>query len=77
MPTIQLLYIWDLVFEVALWVHYVDSAHGYFLHSFVSPISNKRTDDYGGSFENRIRLTLEVVNAVRAVIPENMLLFLR
>ncbi|KAG6855717.1 hypothetical protein H0H87_011686 [Tephrocybe sp. NHM501043] len=47
------------------------------LKSFTSPISNKRTDEYGGSFENRIRLTLEVVDAVRAVIPETMPLFLR
>ena len=55
----------------------IHNAHGYLLHSFVSPISNKRTDQYGGSFDNRIRLTLEVVDAVRAVIPEDMPLFLR
>ena len=55
----------------------IHNAHGFLLHSFVSPISNKRTDQYGGSFENRIRLTLEVVDAVRAVIPEDMPLFLR
>ena len=47
------------------------------MHSFLSPISNKRTDEYGGSFENRSRLTLEVVDAVRAVIPTDMPLFLR
>jgi 2,4-dienoyl-CoA reductase-like NADH-dependent reductase (Old Yellow Enzyme family) len=55
----------------------IHNAHGYLLHSFISPVSNKRTDRYGGSFENRIRLTLEVVDAVRAVIPEGMPLFLR
>ena len=55
----------------------IHNAHGYLLHNFVSPVSNKRTDQYGGSFENRIRLTLEVVDAVRAAIPEDMPLFLR
>ena len=55
----------------------IHNAHGFLLYSFLSPVSNKRTDQYGGSFENRIRLTLEVVDAVRAVIPEDMPLFLR
>ena len=55
----------------------IHNAHGYLLHEFVSPASNKRTDQYGGSFENRIRLTLEVVDGVRAVIPDDMPLFLR
>lgn len=55
----------------------IHNAHGYLLHSFISPISNNRTDEYGGSFENRIRLTLEIVDAVRAVIPKDMPLFLR
>ncbi|KAF8156008.1 hypothetical protein B0H34DRAFT_517522 [Crassisporium funariophilum] len=55
----------------------IHNAHGYLLSSFLSPVSNKRTDDYGGSFENRTRLTLEIVDAVRAVIPEDMPLFLR
>jgi len=53
------------------------NAHGYLLHEFVSPVSNTRTDEYGGSFENRIRFTLEVIDAVRAVIPKEMPLFLR
>ncbi|GLB42195.1 putative NADH:flavin oxidoreductase / NADH oxidase family protein [Lyophyllum shimeji] len=55
----------------------IHNAHGYLLHEFLSPVSNKRTDEYGGSFENRTRLTLEVVDAVRAVIPKDMPLFLR
>ena len=50
---------------------------GYLLHSFLSPASNKRTDDYGGSFENRTRLTLEIVELTRQTIPEDMPLFLR
>ncbi|KAG6908055.1 hypothetical protein DXG01_006361 [Tephrocybe rancida] len=55
----------------------IHNAHGYLLHSFLSPVSNQRTDEYGGSFENRTRLTLEIVDAVRAVIPTDMPLFLR
>ena len=52
-------------------------AHGYLMHEFLSPLSNQRTDEYGGSFENRIRFALEVVNAVRAVWPQRSPLFLR
>ena len=48
----------------------VHAAHGYLLHEFLSPLSNTRTDAYGGSFENRVRLCLEVVDAVRAEWPE-------
>lgn len=55
----------------------IHNAHGYLLHSFLSPVSNKRTDAYGGSFDNRVRLTLEVVDAIRAVIPATTPLFLR
>ncbi|KAI0064221.1 FMN-linked oxidoreductase [Artomyces pyxidatus] len=55
----------------------IHNAHGYLLHEFLSPVSNQRTDEYGGSFENRIRATLEVVDAVRASIPPDMPLFLR
>lgn len=55
----------------------IHAAHGYLLSSFLSPTSNRRTDQYGGSFENRIRLILEVVDAVRAVIPESTPVFLR
>jgi len=46
-------------------------AHGYLMHQFLSPISNKRTDQYGGSLENRMRFPLEVYDAVRAVFPAN------
>ncbi|AMM50311.1 oxidoreductase [Rufibacter sp. DG15C] len=52
-------------------------AHGYLLHEFLSPLSNHRTDQYGGSFENRIRLLLEVTQAVRSVWPEEYPLFVR
>jgi 2,4-dienoyl-CoA reductase-like NADH-dependent reductase (Old Yellow Enzyme family) len=49
----------------------IHGAHGYLLDSFLSPASNQRTDDYGGSFENRMRFPLRVVRAVRAVIDEH------
>ena len=55
----------------------IHSAHGYLLHEFLSPISNQRTDQYGGSFENRIRLLLQVVEAVRSVWPAEKPLFVR
>ena len=55
----------------------IHGAHGYLISSFLSPQSNRRTDEYGGSFENRIRFPLEVVDAVRAVIPPDMPLFFR
>ncbi|KAI0489618.1 NADPH dehydrogenase [Xylaria cf. heliscus] len=52
-------------------------AHGYLLTQFLSPVSNHRTDEYGGSFENRTRLLFEVIAAVREVTPPEMPLFLR
>ncbi|MGN6178663.1 MAG: NADPH dehydrogenase NamA [Mucilaginibacter sp.] len=52
-------------------------AHGYLIHEFLSPLSNHRTDEYGGSFENRIRLLLEIIETVKEVWPEDYPLFLR
>lgn len=53
------------------------SAHGYLIHSFLSPLSNRRTDDYGGSLENRMRFPLRIVKAVRQVLPESKTLGIR
>jgi len=55
----------------------IHSAHGYLLHSFFTPLINKRTDDYGGSLENRARMLLEITEKVRAVWPENLPLAVR
>jgi 2,4-dienoyl-CoA reductase-like NADH-dependent reductase (Old Yellow Enzyme family) len=53
------------------------AAHGYLLHEFLSPVTNTRTDDYGGSFENRTRLLREIATEVREVIPDGTPLFVR
>ncbi|TCC93895.1 NADPH dehydrogenase NamA [Pedobacter frigiditerrae] len=55
----------------------IHAAHGYLQHQFLSPISNKRTDNYGGSFENRIRLLMETIEAVKEVWPAQNPLFVR
>ena len=52
-------------------------AHGYLLHQFLSPITNRRTDNYGGSLENRMRFPLEVFEAVRSVLPDDTPLIVR
>lgn len=53
------------------------AAHGYLIHEFLSPLSNRRTDRYGGSFENRTRFLFEVIDAVRSEWPDTMPLFVR
>lgn len=55
----------------------IHGAHGYLIHEFLSPLSNVRTDEYGGSLENRARLLLGIVDAVRGSIPEGMPLLVR
>ncbi|ORA33987.1 NADH:flavin oxidoreductase/NADH oxidase [Mycobacterium aquaticum] len=55
----------------------VHAAHGYLLHEFLSPIANDRTDSYGGSFENRVRYPLEVIEAVRVAWPQHKPMFVR
>jgi 2,4-dienoyl-CoA reductase-like NADH-dependent reductase (Old Yellow Enzyme family) len=53
------------------------AAHGYLVHEFLSPISNKREDEYGGSFENRIRFLLELTKEVKSILPDGFPLFVR
>lgn len=55
----------------------IHAAHGYLLHQFLSPLSNTRTDEYGGSLANRMRFLVEVVDAIREVWPEELPLFVR
>ncbi|WP_312076389.1 NADPH dehydrogenase NamA [Chryseobacterium sp.] len=55
----------------------IHAAHGYLVHQFLSPLSNVREDEYGGSFENRIRFLLEIVDAVNEELNENVALFVR
>ncbi|MFC5282177.1 NADPH dehydrogenase NamA [Pedobacter alpinus] len=55
----------------------IHAAHGYLIHQFLSPLSNKRKDDYGGSFENRIRFLIEILAAVKLVWPHDLPIFVR
>lgn len=55
----------------------IHAAHGYLLHSFLSPLSNQRTDSYGGDFEGRSRIVIDIIDAVRAVWPAELPVFLR
>lgn len=55
----------------------IHGAHGYLIHSFLSPLSNQRSDEYGGSFQNRIRFLLEIIEAVRAAWPAELPLWAR
>ncbi len=55
----------------------IHAAHGYLIHQFLSPLSNIRTDEYGGSFENRIRFLIEIVDAVNQELNDNVALFVR
>lgn len=63
--------------EAGFQVVEIHGAHGYLIHEFLSPLSNHRTDEYGGSFENRIRFALQVVKAVREVWPVSLPLLMR
>ena len=64
-------------FKAGFQVVEIHAAHGYLVHEFLSPLTNKRKDDYGGSFDNRIRILLDIVIAVRSVWPDGFPIFVR
>jgi 2,4-dienoyl-CoA reductase-like NADH-dependent reductase (Old Yellow Enzyme family) len=55
----------------------IHAAHGYLCHQFLSPLSNRRTDEFGGSLENRMRFPLQIAEAVRETVPQNLPIFVR
>jgi 2,4-dienoyl-CoA reductase-like NADH-dependent reductase (Old Yellow Enzyme family) len=63
--------------DVGMQVLEIHAAHGYLVHEFLSPLSNTRTDRYGGPFENRVRLLRDIVSAIRGVWPDELPLFTR
>ena len=63
--------------EAGFEIFEIHAAHGYLVNEFLSPLSNHRNDEYGGSFENRIRLLLEIVKEIRTVMKEELPLFVR
>ena len=63
--------------QVGFEVIEVHAAHGYLCHQFLSPLSNKRTDEFGGSLENRLRFPLQIAKAVRETVPQNLPVFVR
>ncbi|KAL4884395.1 hypothetical protein BJY04DRAFT_7611 [Aspergillus karnatakaensis] len=67
----------ELAVKAGVDVIEIHGAHGYLVNQFLSPITNQRTDKYGGSFENRIRFLTEIATAIRGVVPEGLPLFLR
>jgi 2,4-dienoyl-CoA reductase-like NADH-dependent reductase (Old Yellow Enzyme family) len=72
----QIFYLHMIVLTVARAIEF-HGAHGYLINSFLSPASNNRTDEYGGSFENRARLLLELVDLTRATVPADYPLLCR
>ena len=67
----------ELAVKAGVDVIEIHGAHGYLIHEFLSPVTNRRTDKYGGSFENRVRIVREIAQAIRAVVPDGLPLFLR
>ncbi|MCE6989396.1 NADH:flavin oxidoreductase/NADH oxidase [Dyadobacter sp. CY323] len=67
----------ERAFEAGFKVIEIHAAHGYLVHQFLSPLSNQRSDEYGGSFENRTRILLEIIDAVNVTWPDNLPVFVR